>query len=500
MATVTRENLSPNHLVLTLTLTRADVDAKLKPAFRNIQKNATVKGFRPGSAPEGLLLRMYGDQLFQEVFQNALGENLEKALEEIEYLGQPLPYNTEANSIVLPKSLKGVKDEYTVQYEVALAPELPTIRGIQHDVPMPYYVAEIDEAKIQAELDEIATATREWVDVEVYEEAVKNIEIVLIERENDPTSKAELAGLKTNLECEMLSPEFLKHFVGKRVGDTISVDIAKAGKNADLLSLTPYDETSEPKAVLPSGVYVCTIANMDKREDSPRETVLAKYFSTDDPETWHKLVRERHEQDNAQYSNAILFQDARTMLLKENHFDFPRDFYVRLVMATREEYKTEAQAGELFDLEYEQMRYNYLYERITEIADLKVTYGDMQNAITHQLRGIGLPPDSPIIANYVEQMMKDEKFVEKQGNEIMQAKAGQYIVDHIAKEEQRITKDALMEKYNSMAKRLEKEAEAREADYLRIAGSSVSLAEAMESDTANYTEFTDVTDSTRNEN
>lgn len=62
-------------------LTSADVQSSFDKAYRQIQKKANVKGFRPGKAPMNMIKKMYGQSVAYDIFDDLVRHHLPQALE-----------------------------------------------------------------------------------------------------------------------------------------------------------------------------------------------------------------------------------------------------------------------------------------------------------------------------------------------------------------------------------------------------------------------------------
>jgi trigger factor len=63
-------------------LSREEVDAAFDAAFKKIQRQARVQGFRPGKAPLGMIRKLYGGHVTQEVHESLINKHLFTALNE----------------------------------------------------------------------------------------------------------------------------------------------------------------------------------------------------------------------------------------------------------------------------------------------------------------------------------------------------------------------------------------------------------------------------------
>jgi trigger factor len=79
LAVVTSEE-SPNRRRIEVTVPLARVQRAYERAYRDIAKNARIKGFRPGKVPRAVLERMYGASIGEEIERLLVNETLGAAL------------------------------------------------------------------------------------------------------------------------------------------------------------------------------------------------------------------------------------------------------------------------------------------------------------------------------------------------------------------------------------------------------------------------------------
>lgn len=97
-----------------------DFQEEVKKELNNYRRTASIKGFRPGKVPFGMIQKMYGESVTANVVSNLLGEALDKYIADnkFKYLGQPIP-DTEKQKVV-----DFAKDtEFSFYYELGLKPE-----------------------------------------------------------------------------------------------------------------------------------------------------------------------------------------------------------------------------------------------------------------------------------------------------------------------------------------------------------------------------------------
>jgi trigger factor len=128
-----------------VTVEASRVDREFDRAYRDLGKRARIKGFRPGKVPRGVLERMYGPSLAEELEDTLVRQTLGEAIEQtrLEPVTEP---SVDATS---PKP--GEPFRYTVRLEVRPSIELPELEGLPARKP----AVRVDEVDVDRELERI---------------------------------------------------------------------------------------------------------------------------------------------------------------------------------------------------------------------------------------------------------------------------------------------------------------------------------------------------------
>jgi len=88
---VSVENLAPCKKLVRIELDAQAVDEAFKATTKDFQKQASLPGFRPGKAPEQMVIKKYDQDIKDEVKRKLISETYKKALEEqkIDVIGYP---------------------------------------------------------------------------------------------------------------------------------------------------------------------------------------------------------------------------------------------------------------------------------------------------------------------------------------------------------------------------------------------------------------------------
>lgn len=132
--TVKVENKSSILRKLTITVPAETVTNRYQRGLTQAQRNARVKGFRPGNVPIQMVRQMYGEGIKHEVFQNLIDESFREALKEkkLRAVGRPKLENEEGKT---PELTEGKDLTFAATIEVIPEIEVKSYTGLSLERP-----------------------------------------------------------------------------------------------------------------------------------------------------------------------------------------------------------------------------------------------------------------------------------------------------------------------------------------------------------------------------
>ncbi|WP_297236361.1 trigger factor [uncultured Porphyromonas sp.] len=138
---------------------KSDYAADYKKRLNNISANASMRGFRKGHVPKGLILKMYGDSIHVDAVSEAVTTKLMDFIreKELKTIGQP----------IMPRELnqgeKLLQDEMTLTFHLAL---IPTISEdiLGSDDQLTYYQPIINEEEVTKQLERLQQTNSKFVE------------------------------------------------------------------------------------------------------------------------------------------------------------------------------------------------------------------------------------------------------------------------------------------------------------------------------------------------
>jgi len=213
------EDVSSVKKVLHIEIPQKTVVSEVDSAYRDVKKNAKVKGFRPGKAPRSVLERLYKKDVHADVSSKLIQTSFTEALKEtdLKIISSPK---------VDPPELDATR-AYAYDATVEVKPELEDIAIKGLALKRMNYKAGDDE--IDAQLSMLQKNMAKKVKIEE-DRPVQADDFVLIDYEGfqngkpfEETSKTENFTLK--IGDAHVTKDFDENLVGKKAGDSMDFDV-----------------------------------------------------------------------------------------------------------------------------------------------------------------------------------------------------------------------------------------------------------------------------------
>ena len=117
---ITRENIDNLNAVLKINIVKPDYEEKVETVLKDYRKKATIKGFRPGMVPIGMVRKIYGHAVQIDEINKIVTDSIQKYItdEKLEILGDPMPSDEQENIDF------DTQEEFTFSFELGLAPAI----------------------------------------------------------------------------------------------------------------------------------------------------------------------------------------------------------------------------------------------------------------------------------------------------------------------------------------------------------------------------------------
>jgi len=448
MPKIVREDKDNLNAVVSITLEPEDYQSQFEQELQKYRKQASLKGFRKGKTPASVIRKMYGRSVLVDVVNNLLGRELYGYIdqEELDILGQPLPSEEQQPVDFDPKNLEA----YEFKFDIGLAPDFE-IEGLSEDATFHRYEVEIPDEIVDEDLNRIRERHGERPEVT---DAIQEKDLLKVSVKELEGDRLKEDGVESEFGIgvrEITNEAAQQEIIGKKVGDTLRLNLFELFKNRDdqrvrnlLLDIEHEDEEMEVNEE-----FEVTIT--EAKRPMPAELnqeFYDKAFGEDNvhnEEEARDAIRADYKDFYDKQADALLFRDFQETLLEKNQLDVPDDFLKRWLKASNENVSEE-------DIERDypafakNLQWTLLKNRLAKRYDIEITHEEVEAAFRQRVAeyfgGYGQPQ---MIDATVERLMQDQKQVNEIAEDILVDKLHHKIVAEVNIEPKPIGRDEFME-------------------------------------------------------
>ena len=419
MATVSRENVGLLTDKITVKLAKGDYLPSFEKALKNYGKQANIPGFRKGMVPAGLIKKMYGSSVFTDEVLKTVEKELTTYMsnEKLEIFAQPLPLpENDARQIDM-----GKPDDYAFAFEIGLKPEF-SLNDLAK-ASLTRYKVEVTPEMIDEELERLRTRNGKMTEPETVtgDDNVLNLTFT----ETDAAGAPVEAGVTkdNSLLVKYFNEASRPKWIGLKKGDSLVIRLSEAfdAKEREWiigdLGLAKDDAASADKYFNALITKVGLVEKAELNEEFFKTVFPAKEVKTEE-EFRSNLKEDIQAYWDSQSGNQLqhtLYHE----LLEHTPIEFPEAFLKRWLETGGEKPKSREEVEHEFPSFVNQLKWTLIVDKIVRENGIEVNPDDIRAFAKQQLLGymggqlgqLG-GDDQPWMADYVERMLKDRKFVE----------------------------------------------------------------------------------------
>ena len=446
MATVVRGNIGLLHDKLTVKVDKEDYYPSFDKKLKEYSKTANIPGFRKGMVPAGMIKKMYGNSIFTDEVLKAVEKELYNYLntEKPEIFGQPLP---------LPNDMRNMDindpTAYEFEFEMGLKPDY-TLADFSKAKPVMYKVTATD-TMVDDEINRMQVKGGKMTEPETisHEENVIN----LLFKESDADGNETEGGVvkENSVILKYLTPAVQKKLEGKKVGDTIIIQLSKAfdkDKLAMMLEDLGFEKDDTDAAKKFFTLEIVKIGLVEKRE--LEEGFFKEIFPAKDIKTEDELrtaLKEEIQHYWEGQSHQQLQDQLYHYLIDETKMEFPAAFLKRWLQTGGEKVKTAEEADAEYPTFSNQLKWTLISDKLIKENKLEVTNEELRDYMKLEvMRYFGnMSPgeDTSWIESYIDRMMKDEKQVDSSYHRLVTEKLFKWMEAQVKPKEKEVTAEEL---------------------------------------------------------
>ncbi len=447
---ITRENIDDLNAILKIEITKTDYEYKFENVLKDYRKKATIKGFRPGMVPIGLVKKMYGRAVQIDEINKIVTENIQKYIadEKIEILGDPLPKTDEQEKIDFD-----TREDFTFSFELGLAPVIELKLSKKNKINQ--YVIVIDEKMKSDYLDSYTRRFGELRKADLTEETdVIKGKIEAIDNNGNVLPDGPSVE-ETSLGIDIIKDKKIKkQFLGKGLNDSIDFDLRKAYPNDTEIAGILHKKKEEVADLdMNFRFTVNEISRFHPAEIGKElfDKIYGEGVVKSEEEFMKKIVDEI-EINLKRESDFKLMTDIKTLALEKSDIQLPEEFLKRWLLKVNEK-TTEEQVEKEFDNFRKDLKWQLIRNRVAHDNEVKISEEELlkeaENITRYQFQQYGLfYATGDQITNYAKETLKREDDAKRIADKILEEKVILIVKELVKLEDKSVT----IEEFNNLFK------------------------------------------------
>ncbi|MCA0922887.1 trigger factor [Pseudooceanicola nanhaiensis] len=288
-----------------ITVTAAELDAKVQDKLTEAQPEIEMKGFRKGKVPLALLKKQFGPRLLgeamQEVIDGAMSEHFETS-------GDRPALQPEVKMQDGENWNEG--DDVVVDMSYEKLPEIPEVE--LKSISLEKMVVKADDSAVDEALKNLAENVK---DFETKDGAAEDGDQVVFDFLGKVDGEAFEGGAAEDYPLVLGSGQFIPGFEEQLVG-------TKAGESKDVTVTFP-EEYQAAHLAGKEAVFECTVKEVKAAKDAEIDDELAKKYGAEDLDALKGQIRERLEAEYAGAARAVMKRGLLDALDETVTFELP---------------------------------------------------------------------------------------------------------------------------------------------------------------------------------
>lgn len=374
---ITKENTGDLTAKIKIEVASVDYEQQVSNALKEMQKKASLKGFRPGKVPFGLIKKMYRPNVVADEVNKLLSDSLNNFITEnkLEILGYPLASKDQESKIDFEN-----ESDFEFFFDIGLTPDVKV--AIDQTTEVDYYDIKVEDDQV----DKYVIDTAQRYGKPFNPETIEKGDLIKGTAEQLDENGEKVEGgvnTDTSLSVDFIKDEIVQNkFIGRKVGDTINFNPLKATENetetASMLSIKK-DELDKMNAD-----YAFTITEISRIEAAEvNEELFMKVYPNDAVKT-EEDFREKLRQEAKNYfqneTDNFFVHEAMEKLTNDTVVDFPDEFIKRWLVES-DEHVTEETVNEDFEAYKPSLKQQLIIGKIASEYGIKVEVEDIRNHI-----------------------------------------------------------------------------------------------------------------------
>ena len=423
-------------------LAKDDYNEAVEKQIKKIQKTATIKGFRPGKAPMGMIKKMYGQSVLAEEIQRIASDKLNDYIKEekLDILGYPITSSKVESKLDIEND-----EEFRFAFDLGLAPSFEL--NVSEKDKLELFKIEVGDKEIDEDIDYARKSHGEMQDTDTSdEESIVYANATELGEDGNPldggVSDKPLSFVPSMIEDKKLK----KVFVGISKDFETTCDVKKLLNNNESVLSNALGLPKEGIQDL-SDNFALKVTEVKTRVLPEINEDYFKRTFPENPPKDEKEYRERVKANLEKYyeNEASLWLDHEIghLIMKKHDFNLPDEFLKRWLTETRQQDYTPENIDEKYEQEKEALKRRLIIDKISAKFEIKAESEEIVSeaktyfAAMYRQYGMNINAEDEFLKETVMKRLQDQEFIGQMNDRVIYRKAYDQIREMISVKEKK---------------------------------------------------------------
>lgn len=347
--------------LIKIKLTEGDYQPTVEEKVKDYARKASIKGFRQGKVPTGVIKKMFGKSILVEEINHLLSHKLSDYIKEnnLKILGEPIPNQEKALTIDWD-----AQKTFEFEYQIGMVEDFKY--DLSAKVKVKSYPIEVDDKTIQ---ETVSDLKKRFGKVSYPEQSEGEDNLFGELRASEGDFKRENAFIA----IEKIGKKEQKKFVGLKKEEEVEFEIGSLFADDDLLAQLLGQSPEEAKGV--KGKYIFRVNTISRTEPAALDQelfdrVFGKDAVTNEAEFLNK-IKETISENYKRESDHFLDHHIEDHFISNTSINLPDDFLKTWLKSSSKGQVTDSVLEKEFDDYKRGLKWDLVKNRIAE--DNKIT-------------------------------------------------------------------------------------------------------------------------------
>lgn len=370
------EKLNDLEASVLIEMSKADYQEKVDAQIKKIQKTASIRGFRPGKAPMGMIQKMYGKTVLADEIQQIASQKLNEFIEEqkLETLGYPLGSTRFDSKLDIENS-----EDFVFAFDLGIAPKFELNLTTKDKLDL--FQIEVTDKEIDEDIEYARKRHAKLDDATKSDaESIVYAEVNELGDDGQPLEGGVSAKSVSFVPSMIENKKLQKQFVGIEKGFSTTCDVRELFNNNESVLTSALAVAKEAISDLSSSFSVNVTEIKTRTLPELNDEYFKEVFPTETPSN-EAEYRERVKANLEHYykNEASLWLDHEIghLIMTKHDIQLPDDFLKRWLMETKTEDYNAENIDEKYAQEKDALKRRLIIDKLAEQHDLKAEQAEV---------------------------------------------------------------------------------------------------------------------------